>query len=175
MDILVLIGLPRWLSSKEYACQCRRDGFLPWVRKIPLEEGMARHSSVLAWMIPWTKELSGLQSIGLQRVGHDWSDLIHTARQYILGTIRLARHNFCEVKSKWKSLSRVHGILQARMLEWVAFPFSRGSSQPRDWTQVSGIARGFFTNWAFKEALHLCKKFMILARTIWILSAFLAK
>ena len=31
----------------------------------------------------------------------------------------------------------VHGILQARILEWVAFPFSRGSSQPRDWTQVS--------------------------------------
>ena len=40
----------------------------------------------------------------------------------------------------------VHGILQARILEWVAFPFSRGSSQPRDQTQVSYIARGFFTN-----------------------------
>ena len=35
---------------------------------------------------------------------------------------------------------RVHGILQARTLEWVAFPFSRGSSQPRDRTQVSRIA-----------------------------------
>ena len=33
----------------------------------------------------------------------------------------------------------VHGILQARILEWVAFPFSRGFSQPRDWTQVSYI------------------------------------
>ena len=39
----------------------------------------------------------------------------------------------------------VHGILQARILEWVAFPFSRGSSQPRDQTQVSHIASGFFT------------------------------
>ena len=38
----------------------------------------------------------------------------------------------------------VHGILQARILEWVAFPFSRGSSQPRDWAQVSHIAGGFF-------------------------------
>ena len=38
----------------------------------------------------------------------------------------------------------VHGILQARILEWVAFPFSRGSSQPRDQTQVSHIAGGFF-------------------------------
>ena len=41
---------------------------------------------------------------------------------------------------------RVHGILQARILEWVAFPFSRGSSQPRDQTQVSHIAGGFFTS-----------------------------
>ena len=39
----------------------------------------------------------------------------------------------------------VHGILQARILEWVAFPFSRGSSQPRDRTQVSRIAGAFFT------------------------------
>ena len=40
----------------------------------------------------------------------------------------------------------VHGILQARILEWVAFPFSRGSSQPRDRTQVSCIAGKFFTS-----------------------------
>ena len=40
----------------------------------------------------------------------------------------------------------VHGILQARILEWVAFPFSRGSSQPRDRTQLSRIAGGFFTS-----------------------------
>ena len=46
----------------------------------------------------------------------------------------------------------VHGILQARILEWVAFPFSRGSSQPRDQTQVSHIADGFFTSWATREA-----------------------
>ena len=40
----------------------------------------------------------------------------------------------------------VHGILQARILEWVAFPFSRGSSQPKDGTQVSRAAGGFFTS-----------------------------
>ena len=40
----------------------------------------------------------------------------------------------------------VHGILQARILEWVAFPFSRGSSPPRDRTQVSRIAGRFFTS-----------------------------
>ena len=46
----------------------------------------------------------------------------------------------------------VHGILQARILEWVAIPFSRGSSQPRDWMRVSGIAGRFFTSWATREA-----------------------
>ena len=65
-------------------------------------------------------------------------------------------------KWKWKSLSCVrlfatpwtivHGILQARVLEWAAFPFSRGSSQPRDRTQISGIAGRFFTRWATREA-----------------------
>ena len=40
---------------------------------------------------------------------------------------------------------RVHGILQARILEWIAFPFSGGSSQTRDQTQVSCIAGRFFT------------------------------
>ena len=43
-------------------------------------------------------------------------------------------------------LYTAHGILQARILEWVAGPFSRGSSQPRDHTQVSHIAGGFFTS-----------------------------
>ena len=46
----------------------------------------------------------------------------------------------------------VHGILQARILGWVAFPFSRGSSQTRDRTQVSHIAGRFFTSWATREA-----------------------
>ena len=45
----------------------------------------------------------------------------------------------------------VHGILQARILEWVAFPFSRGCSQPRDRTQAFHIAGGFFTSWATRE------------------------
>ena len=47
--------------------------------------------------------------------------------------------------------SSVHGILQARILEWVAISFSRGLSRPRDQTQVSCIAGGFFTVWASRE------------------------
>jgi len=77
---------------------------------------------------------------------------------------------FCGKKRKWKLLSHVrffatpwnspglhtvHEILQAKILEWVAIPFSRGSSQPRDQTQVSHIAGGFFTSWAIREAEFL--------------------
>ena len=50
--------------------------------------------------------------------------------------------------------SSVHGILQARILEWVAIPFSGGSSWPRDWTQVSCIAGLFFTTWAILYQLR---------------------
>ena len=78
-------------------------------------------------------------------------------------------------KWKWRSFSliqscptlwdpmdhTVHGILQARILEWVAFPFSRGSSQPTDGTQVSCIAGGFFTSWATMEALIEVGGFLI--------------
>ena len=48
--------------------------------------------------------------------------------------------------------SSVHGILQARILEWVAMPSFRGSSQPRDWIQVSLIAGRFLSIWATREA-----------------------
>ena len=50
--------------------------------------------------------------------------------------------------------SSVHGILQARLLEWIAIPFSRASSWPRDQTQVSCIVGRFFTIWA-KGKIHL--------------------
>ena len=46
----------------------------------------------------------------------------------------------------------VHRILQARILEWVAFPFFRGSSQPGDQAQVSHIEERLFTSWAIREA-----------------------
>ena len=51
----------------------------------PLEKGMATHSSILAWRIPWTEEPGGLQSMGSQTVGHDWATK-HT-------------HTHCEVSS----------------------------------------------------------------------------
>ena len=59
----------------------------------------------------------------------------------------------------------VHAILQASILEWVAFPFSRGSSQPSDRTQVSPIEGGFFINWATNQLkYHL--PFRVLSRSL---------
>ena len=69
----------------------------------------------------------------------------------------------CSPKWKWKFLSHarlfanpmdytVYGVLQARIPEWVAIPFSRGSSQPRDWTQVSCMAGRFSISWDIRGA-----------------------
>ena len=58
--------------------------------------------------------------------------------------------------------SSVHGILQARILELVAFPFSRGSSWPRDWTLVSCIAGRFFTTWATREAHRAASNLLLI-------------
>ena len=157
-----------------------------------LEKEMATHSSVLAWRIPGTGELGGLPSMGLHRVGHDWSDLAATssydpnlcyfycslppkyssatdATKAIFRILPIARVSILFIHMSiwnWKcesvsssvvceplrplmdsSLpgSSVPGILQVRILEWVAIPFSRGSSQPREWTLVSCLAGRFFT------------------------------
>ena len=63
----------RWLSSQESACIAGAAGdvglILGW--EDPLEKEMATHSSILAWRIPWAEEPGRLQSIELQRVGHD--------------------------------------------------------------------------------------------------------
>ena len=63
-------------------------------------------------------------------------------------SVSLGSHRMCSPPG-----SSVHGIVQARILEWVASPFSKGSSRPRDWTWVSCIAGRFFTVWTTTEAL----------------------
>ena len=54
----------------------------PLDQEDPLENGMVTHSSILAWRIPWTKEPCGLQSMGSQRVGHNWATNTHTHALY---------------------------------------------------------------------------------------------
>ena len=68
------VDFPGGASGKESASQFRRrkrPEFFPRVGKNPCQEGMASHSGILAWIILWTEEPGGLQSIGSQRVGHD--------------------------------------------------------------------------------------------------------
>ena len=87
----------------------------------------------------WIGRPGVLQSMGLQRVGLDWA----TELKLLQSHLTLCYPMDCNLPG-----SSVHGILQARILEWVAMPSSRGSFGPRDWTLVSNIyctARGFFT------------------------------
>ena len=66
-------GFPRGAGGKDPTCQGRRhETRVPSLgQEDPLEKEMATHSSFLAWETPWTEEPDGLQSMGLQRVGHD--------------------------------------------------------------------------------------------------------
>ena len=67
-------GLPwwfRWLGKKKNLQAMRETGFRSLGSEDPLEEGMATHSSVLAWRIPWTEEPGGLQSLRSQKVGQN--------------------------------------------------------------------------------------------------------
>ena len=67
-------------------------------------------------------------------------------------------HLFVTLWTVARQASSVHGILQARILEWVGMPFSRGSSRPREWTWVSCNAGQLLTIWATREAvyMHIC-------------------
>ena len=83
----------------------------------------------------------------------------------------------CEVAQSYPTLcdpmdcslpgSTIHGIFQARILEWVAISFSRRSSQPKDWTRVSSIVGRRFTIWATRETLlSTCSKGTLLGPRI---------
>ena len=126
---------------------------------------------------PWTEESGWSQSVGSLRVGHDWvtkhstvcnSDIsvIHCTFQctkpFQCTRIFINEYYFSLTlvtnKAKQPPLNPmdyiVHRILQARILEWVAYPFSRGSSWPRNWTRVSCTAGRFFTSWATREVWY---------------------
>ena len=115
----------------------------------PLEEEMATHSSILAWKVPWTEELGGLQSMESQRVKHAWalthlkinglnipnkrirlSDWFKNSSLYdpaiATATAKSLQSclTLCDPIDSSPPGSPVPGILQARTLEWVAFSFS---------------------------------------------------
>ena len=146
-------------------------GSLGW--EDTLEEDVATHSSILPWRIPWTEEWFG----GSQRVRH-WSDLAHK-HIYILYIDMFM----------WKSLSHVWLFVTPWSIHpWNSpgqntgvgsFSLSRASSHPRDRTQVSHIAGGFFTSWATREAqiylyINLIfKQFWVNSRIMWKAQQFL--
>ena len=74
-SFLLLSSIPLWTSLVAQLVKNLPAMPETWVRSLgwedPLEEGMATHSSILAWRIPWTEEPGGLQSMGSQRVGHN--------------------------------------------------------------------------------------------------------
>ena len=95
-------------------------------------------------------DAQGLPEVGTQTIGVDLAFSHHLTRNQPPMTPSTRSHLRTKIQtrgSSWKSISHVwlcdpmdstvHGILQPRILEWVAFPFSRGSSKPRDRTQVS--------------------------------------
>ena len=158
----------RWLSGKESACQCRRHEFDPWSGSPP-EEEMATHSRILAWRIPWTEEPDRSSVLGISQARvlewvaisssrgssqpRDWTRIFCIGRKVLYCWATWEAHichesesevvqsylTLCDPVDCSSSGSSVHGILQARILEWVAISFSRGSSWPMDRTQVSCI------------------------------------
>ena len=140
---------------------------------------MAPHSSTLALKIPWMEEPGRLQSMGSQRVRHDWATslslftFMHWRRKWQptpvflpgesqgWGSLVGCRVQSCPALCDSMDFSppgpSVHGISQARILAWVAMPSSRGSSQSADrvciiW--VSCIGRRVLYHWATGKAVE---------------------
>ena len=98
---------------------------------------MTTHTSILAWKIPWTEEPGGPQSMG--RTESDTTEWLTLSFSHVCVHAKLLQLCLTLGNIMGCSLpaSSVHEILQARILEWVAMPSFRGSSQPRAWTHVS--------------------------------------
>ena len=115
----------------------------------PLEKGMATYSSISAWRIPWTVEPGSLQSMGSQRVGHDWEtntlgwfwtvkSKVKVINLMFVNILVCAQScpTLCNAMDCSPPGSSVHEISQAGILERIAISYSRGSFQSRDPTWV---------------------------------------
>ena len=102
---------------------------------------MATHSSILAWRIPWTEEPGGLQSMGLQRFGHDWSDLAHSVFPgeeclRVLSPLRVFQLliQYSKHSRKVIQLSTLSICVYKRC--WMSYPVTRWSYQISDWIAI---------------------------------------
>ena len=157
--VLIMHYIPmNWLwFTDSFDCTCkihkqcilqRYKCFLSELRKIDTDPILMEFIRInnytnksYLWKVPWNKHLECD------------NDTKHRSWTSLGGRLWT---NYCLSRWKWKSLSPVQLFVTpsnspGQKLEWVAFPFSRVSSQPRDQTQVSHIAGDFFTSWATKE------------------------
>ena len=114
----------------------------------PLEENMATHSSILTWIMPWTEEPGRLQSIGSQRVRHNWSDLARKRSIILAATAKSLQSHpaLCDPIDGSPPGSPIPGILHARTLEWVAISFSNAWKWKVKVKSLSSV-RLFATPW----------------------------
>ena len=110
--------------------------------------------------------IKGIYSF-FSRKGESWSllFLLSWTRATAVCLVTQSCPTLCDPMDCGPPGASVLGILQARILEWVAMPSSRGSSQSRGWTQVSDIAGRFFTTWATRETPEPLQKELKLVAT----------
>ena len=124
-------------EGKASCLQCGRPGFYPWVGKI-------------LWRRKWQPTL-----VLLPGKSHGQSSMVgyQLKSRICVCLVTSVGLTFCDPMDCSLTGSSLHGILQARILEWVAVPLSRGCSQPRDQTWMSYIAGRFFIISVTREAL----------------------
>ena len=174
---VMTLGFPGGSMVKESTCQCRRRRFNPGSGRSP----GGGHGNPLQYSClenpmdlgAWWKTVRGVTKSQTQL--SDWTELnvnnnqtSLTLQKYVIPDLFLntwekvkmlvaqSCPTLCDPITYSLPGSSVHGILQARILERVAIPFSRGFSWPRDRMHFSYIAGGFFTVWATREDKHMC-------------------
>ena len=150
-----------WHSGKE-SCQykrCKRHGFDPWIERIPWSRKW-QHSSILTWIIPRTEEPGGLQSVGLQRVGHAW-ECMHTWSKLITCVLndgmkpegirtaswfRMEDKALLELSSEIVGCSLWSPVLGAYHTGWVEIYWACG------WFKYMSLSKSV---WWTSESLHI--------------------
>ena len=154
------VGFPGSSDGKEPACNAKDSGSNPGQEGSPGKgNGNALQYSCLENPHE-QRSLAGCSPLGY-RVGHKWATKYSTSVTRDIYFKEIVRPYWKLMKMKVTQLCptvcdpmdyTVHGILQARILEWVAIPFSRGSFWPRNRTGISCTAGDFFNSWATREA-----------------------
>ena len=133
-------------------------------------KGNKSKNSQMGW--PQTKKLLYSEGNCLQNkmTSTEWRrylQITYTIRLKVKVLVAQSCPTICDAMNWRPPGSSVHGILQARILEWVGIPFSRRSSWPKDWTQVSHSTGRFFTFWATREAQSESVSHSVLSNSLW--------